>query len=319
MAATHSCWAPAVMRGRGNCDVVGLRPLNMDIWMRMTNSTCPVCSSNLSAGVQSWHYKCRACLYEKSNLQPSINETSSHKLVNEPEREAGLREIRMGNFRQLLREIVLLKPSGGTLVDVGCAHGWFLEAAKTQFNVLGIEPDEAVFNVTAGKGLPVRKGYFPDALEAGEAFDVIVFNDVVEHIPKIEEVLKACHERLNGDGLLVLNLPSSDGIFYQISRIFTKVGKFSFFERLWQKGLPSPHVHYFNAKNISELLTKSGFVTIKSGTLPTLGLHGLYTRISNAGKISIASRIFIYCVVAASLPILRLLPSDIVYVIGRKA
>jgi SAM-dependent methyltransferase len=285
----------------------------------MNNHVCPICGEVLVSGIQRWHYKCGACRYEKGDLDPAINNSPSHKLIDEADRETGLREIRVSNFKKLLGIISTLKPDGGALVDVGCAHGWFVEEAMSNFNVLGIEPDEAVFCSTAAKGLPVRKGYFPEALEASETFDVIVFNDVIEHIPRIEEVLESCRERLNEAGLLVLNLPSSDGIFYKLSRLFGRIGKLGFFERLWQKDLPSPHVHYFNSRNLSDLLSKSNFVPVKSGTLPTLGLAGLYTRISYTGKLGAVSRVFIYCVIAVGLPILRLLPSDIVYVVARKA
>jgi len=283
------------------------------------NNSCPVCSGILAPGVQTWHYKCETCFYEKGDLQPTINDSSSHELINEADRETGLRDVRVSNFDKLLGVISKLKPTGGTLVDVGCAHGWFVEAAMMTFDVLGVEPDEVVFNSTAAKGLPVRRGYFPDALEASETFDVIVFNDVIEHIPSIDKVLTACHERLNEGGLLVLNLPSSDGVFYKLSRLFGRIGKFGFFERLWQKDLPSPHVHYFNSRNLSALLKKRNFAVIESGNLPTLGLEGLYTRISYTGKLGAISRVLIYCTVATALPILRLLPSDIIYIVAKKA
>lgn len=285
----------------------------------MNNNVCPICNGVLASGIQSWHYRCGTCKYEKGDLHPTINDSSSHELIDEADRETGLREIRISNFKKLLGVISTLKPNGGTLVDVGCAHGWFLETAMSNFNVLGVEPDEVVFKSTAAKGLPVRNGYFPEALEASETFDVIVFNDVIEHIPNIGQVLESCRERLNEGGLLVLNLPSSDGIFYKLSRLFGRIGKFGFFERLWQKDLPSPHVHYLNSRNLSDLLQKNNFAPIKSGTLPTLGLAGLYTRISYTGKLGTISKALIYCAIAAALPILRLLPSDIVYMVAKKA
>ncbi|WP_337153524.1 class I SAM-dependent methyltransferase [Pseudomonas protegens] len=285
----------------------------------MNNNVCPVCSGKLSVGFQLWHLICASCGYEKGDLQPVINELSPHKLVDESVREVGLRDIRVSNFRKLINVILSIKPFGGKLVDVGCAHGWFVEEAISKFEAIGVEPDEAVFHATLARGLPVRQGYFPDALKDGEMFDVIVFNDVVEHIPDISKALAECHSRLNEGGLLVLNLPSSDGVFYKISRLFCRFGKFSFFERLWQKDLPSPHVHYFNKKNLSELLTKSSFATIKTGTLPTLGLSGLYSRIYCAGNIGSVSTALICCAVACVIPILRLLPSDIIYVVAKKA
>jgi 2-polyprenyl-3-methyl-5-hydroxy-6-metoxy-1,4-benzoquinol methylase len=285
----------------------------------MSNDICPVCNGALTVGIQNWHFKCKSCRYEKGDLQPTINEVSAHSLIDEADRETGLREVRVSNFQKLLDVVSALKPGGGKLLDVGCAHGWFVETAMSRFDALGIEPDEAVFHSTYAKNLPVRKGYFPDALEASETFDVIVFNDVIEHIPDINSIIAACHERLNDGGLLVLNLPSSDGVFYKFSRLFAAMGKFGFFERLWQKGLPSPHVHYFNRKNLSNLLQQSRFTPVTTGTLPTLGLAGLYTRISYTGNLGTLSKVAIYCTIAAALPILRLLPSDIVYVVAKKA
>lgn len=282
------------------------------------NKNCPICNGALAPGIQAWHFKCVTCRYENSDLQPTINDFSSHELINESDRETGLHQIRRSNFNKLIDAISHIGNSGKKLVDVGCAHGWFVEAAMKKFDVLGIEPDEAVFKSTAAKGLPVRRGYFPDALEQSETFDVVVFNDVIEHIPDIDNVLRACHERLNEGGLLVLNLPSSDGIFYRLSKLFCRTGKFGFFERLWQKNLPSPHVHYFNSKNLSHLLTNKQFTIIKSGTLPTLGLDGLYTRISYTGELGILSKVWIYCAIAVALPFLRLLPSDIIYVVAKK-
>jgi len=285
----------------------------------MFNEICPICRSELFVGHQSWHLLCKRCGYEKGTLQPTINLHSAHQLINENARETGLRELRIGNFKNLLTNIKLLKPSGGRLLDVGCAHGWFLETAKKNgFDVFGVEPDENVFDATSRRGLPVRMGYFPDALDEGEKFDIIVFNDVIEHIPDIECVLISCHQRLNKDGLLVLNLPSNRGVFYKLSKIFCRFGFISLFERLWQKDLPSPHLHYLNLPNVIDLLKNNGFDTKLTGSLSTLRLSGLYTRISYTGNIGFVARAFVYIGAVLSLPILKILPSDIIYVVSRR-
>lgn len=279
---------------------------------------CPVCSGILKESVQEWHFSCPSCAYEKSTLAPTINEHVAHENIDEAARESGLRDLRVSNFRILLNAIREFKPEGGRLLDVGCAHGWFVETATSAFDVLGIEPDEVIYKSTAARGLPVRSGYFPEALLESETFDVIVFNDVLEHIPPVSDVLNACYERLNDGGYLVVNLPSSDGLFYRLSRLFAHAGYEGFFERLWQKGLPSPHVHYFNESNLAELLKSHEFETVVRGRLPVLSLAGLYTRISYTGKLGWLSTAFIYCAVGISLPILKLFPSDIIYLIARK-
>jgi len=259
---------------------------------------------------------CKTCQYEKANFQSTINCDTAHQLIDEDARETGLRELRIRNFKRLLASIKYFRPKGGRLLDVGCAHGWFLDVAKNDFEVLGLEPDKNVFKVASSRGLPVRLGYFPEALYDREQFDVIIFNDVIEHIPDIKQILALCQDRLNTDGVLVLNLPSSNGMFYRLSKIFCRLGFPVFFERLWQKGLPSPHLHYFNKSNLVGFLRDNGFDTRMEGDLSTLRLAGLYTRISYTGMLNFIPRIIIYLGIACSLPAFKLFPSDIIYVVS---
>ena len=282
----------------------------------MTKEICPVCQSELSTGYQLWHLLCKECCYEKANLQSAINLHSAHQLIDEDAREIGLRKLRISNFKKLLISIKSHKPNGGRLLDVGSAHGWFIDTAINDFDVLGLEPDRNVFKATFRRGLPVRMGHFPDALNVYEKFDVIVFNDVIEHIPNIELILASCRQHLNSDGLLVINLPSSRGVFYRLAKIFCRFGFPRFFERLWQKGLPSPHLHYFDLSNLIALLKNNEFEVNKKGSLSTLRLNGLYTRVSYTGNLGVVVRILIYISVGLILPVIKLLPSDIVYVVS---
>tara|TARA_Y100001960_G_scaffold333952_1_gene442784 strand:- start:74131 stop:74988 length:858 start_codon:yes stop_codon:yes gene_type:complete len=283
------------------------------------DNTCLVCESELTAGYKSWHLLCKNCGYEKANLQQTINSHLTHQLIDENAREKGLRELRKSNFTIIAEKIKSLKPNGGSLLDVGCAHGWFIETVGDDFEVLGLEPDKRIFEKTSRRNLAIRMGYFPQALGDCEKFDVIVFNDVIEHIPDIKRTLAYCHEHLNDDGLLVLNLPSNNGVAYCLSKIFCKFGLPKFFYRLWQKGFPSPHLHYFNLPNLTSFLESNKFNVKTKGTLPTIRLNGLYPRISYDRRLGRIVSAFICIGVALLLPILRFLPNDIVYVVAKKA
>lgn len=284
----------------------------------MSGETCPICQSVMHGGYKEWHFMCRNCSYEKANFQPAINSPAAHEQIDEESRETGLKELRLSNFKIILESIKLLKRDGGKMLDVGCAHGWFLETAKKDFAVYGLEPDKKIFQMTSRGSLPIRNGYFPDALDENERFDVIIFNDVIEHIPNVEHILSSCYHYLNRDGLLVLNVPNSKGIFYRMSKIFCRLGYSEFFDRLWQKSLPSPHLHYFNTLNLADFLKAHNFEIKTKGTLPTLRLQGLYKRIAYTGDLSIFARAFIYVSVLLFLPIQKILPSDIVYLISQK-
>lgn len=284
----------------------------------MPGETCPICTSLLKKGRESWHWVCPGCAYEKADLAPAINEHQAHEQIDEQFREVSLRALRIENFNTLLNRMNRSGIQSGNLLDVGCAHGWFLEAAGKGFQAQGIEPDLHVYEATRSRGLAIRQGFFPASLSRDEQFDVIVFNDVFEHIPDANAVLADCRRHLLPHGALVLNLPNSSGIFYRLSCWLSRLGIGGFFDRLWQKGLPSPHLHYFNAKNLSQLLAQNDFEVKSTGRLSALRLKGLYTRISYAGKSSLPIRLLTCGLIAAALPFLRLLPGDIMYVIATR-
>jgi 2-polyprenyl-3-methyl-5-hydroxy-6-metoxy-1,4-benzoquinol methylase len=281
--------------------------------------TCIVCGTPQSVGLAEWHAACDECGYESAALRGAINEPPGGASIDEDARERGLKTLREENFRYIVDIASLLTRTGARrLLDVGCAHGWFLETARERFDVLGIEPDAVVGGRTAARGLPVRQGYFPDALHPGENFDVIVFNDVIEHIPDIDAALEACYARLNEGGLLILNLPSSAGFFYRLSKIFARIGWHSPFERLWQKDFPSPHVHYFRPRNLKRLVTRHGFDCLHVAELPALTAKGLLERIRCAGNISGPSLYLQYAAARCAIPLLRVFPSDIVVSVFRR-
>jgi 2-polyprenyl-3-methyl-5-hydroxy-6-metoxy-1,4-benzoquinol methylase len=279
---------------------------------------CIVCGAVQTPGLANWHATCPSCAYESGALSVAINQQAADQ-VDEREREEGLKALRQENFAEIVGYACQFAPAGArTLLDVGSAHGWFLEAARDSFEVLGVEPDEVVGGQALARGLPVRQGYFPDALRDGERFDVIVFNDVIEHIPAIRPALAACAERLNPGGILILNLPNSRGFFYRLSKILARVGWRGAFERLWQKDLPSPHVHYFEEKNLARLVAKHGFTLAHSAELPSLRARGLLKRIRCAGNVSALSLYPQYLAVLCAIPVLRLFPSDIIVCIFKK-
>ncbi len=280
---------------------------------------CIVCGGQKRAGLSPWHARCPACDYESASLAPTINARSAHAQLNEREREAGLKALRAQNFAAIAALAAAHAAPGATLLlDVGCAHGWFLEAARARFTVLGIEPDTVIGSQARAQGLPVRDGYFPAALRAGERFDVIVFNDVIEHIPDIDTALAACKSRLRDGGLLILNLPSSKGFFFRLSKVLARLGWRGPFERLWQKGLPSPHVHYFHAHNLGALVARHGFTEVHQAELASLRAGGLLQRLRCVGQGKRRGLYLQYLLILCTIPVLRLFPSDIIVCLFRK-
>lgn len=276
----------------------------------MNRKNCIVCKSNMHIRLKPWHTICASCGYENGDFQVAINDTS--KNINEDDREIALKDLRQSNFSVIAKFLAAQFPKGARLLDVGCAHGWFLEETQAHFNVLGIEPDAAVCARARARELPVREGFFPEVLQAGECFDVIVFNDVIEHIPDIQSALSECNKRLLPNGYLVLNLPSSRGFFYRLSKFFARLGSSGPFERMWQKELPSPHVHYFDSSNLSRLVSNFNLVETANFSLPSLRAEGLMERLRFTGGSSKFTLYVQWVLLMGAMPFLNLLPSDII-------
>lgn len=279
---------------------------------------CPVCHRALRPGHAPWHFVCAQCRYEQADLRPAINSSERHALIDEPARQAALMDLRVSNFQRIIQKLQQLRPHGARMLEVGCAHGWFLDLASSSFTLLGLEPDQEIHQAADYRGYPVRLASFPEGLGADERFDIIVFNDVIEHIPDIEHTIAACKQHLHPGGLLALNLPSSRGIFYRVSKMMARWGFPGPFQRMWQFGLPSPHVHYLDPQNLATLLEHQGFVLQYRAALPALRLRGLWKRLTYTGAHSLPAALVGFVAICLAYPVLRLLPADIVFAVAER-
>jgi 2-polyprenyl-3-methyl-5-hydroxy-6-metoxy-1,4-benzoquinol methylase len=182
---------------------------------------------------------------------------------------------------------------------VGSSHGIFLEIAKQAgFSATGIEPDVALFDECRKAGYKVINGFFPNAKELTcKTFDVIIFNDSFEHIPDLSAIIKGITEHLNMDGIVVINIPSSDGLMFQAAFLLNKLGIRAQFERLWQKGFASPHLHYFNQANLKSFFEKSGFDLQYTMRLSYYLINGLWKRIRCKSSFALSLFSFLFLVV----------------------
>lgn len=238
---------------------------------------------------------------------------------DEIEREAGLKVLRQRNFARIIDQIGrFCAVESPRLLDVGCAHGLFLEMVAHDYDALGIEPHQQVARQTRARGFAVRDGYFPDVVEAGDRFDVIVFNDVLEHIPDLSAVLQACHGCLADQGILVINLPDASGVLYRASKMLARTGIWGMFERMWQLHYPSPHLHYFRRDNLRRLVEAHRFTQLHSSHLDSLVAEGLFDRIAHTGEYSLPVARFIHAAALLSIPLLGILPADIQLQVFRK-
>jgi 2-polyprenyl-3-methyl-5-hydroxy-6-metoxy-1,4-benzoquinol methylase len=128
-------------------------------------------------------------------------------------------KARLGRILQIRRRMRMksrLVGEGGTLLDIGCAYGPFLAAAREEgFSPAGLDPAEgAVRYVREELGLPAYQGFFPDIpgeIREGR-FDVISLWYVIEHFEEPRRALAEIHRLLKPGGVLAFSTPSFSGI-----------------------------------------------------------------------------------------------------------
>ena len=255
--------------------------------------TCALCGSSVDRFRRvPWLFRCRGCGVWLSSLQPAIGSGTAAD-VDEQSRIAGLRPVRDAGYRRLLGEVAHLRSlKGARVLDVGSGHGWFLEAAAEAGSAaVGIEPEEDVARSTQDRGLDVRLGFFPEALEPEDRFDVVTYNDVFEHLPDLDTILAATHGVLVEDGLLAISIPTSEGLAYRLSLWAAAFGLMTPLRRLWQYDYPSPHLWYFDERSLVGLLERSGFTLERVGRLPSIERAGLRERVYADPRRSLATSV----------------------------
>ena len=108
--------------------------------------------------------------------------------------------------------VALVPPSATRVLDVGCNTGAFCEALKQALPTVelwGIEPDAGAANQARERVDHLIVGLFDPSLGLPAAhFDVIVFNDVLEHMVDPWTALNFARELLAPGGKVLVSLPN---------------------------------------------------------------------------------------------------------------
>ena len=104
------------------------------------------------------------------------------------------------------------------ILDVGCAYGPFLSAARSAgFQPFGLDPAaDAVRFVREELGMEAAVGFFPafDPVAAfgGDLFDAVSLWYVIEHFERLDLALEAVSDSLKSGGVFAFSTPSGSGI-----------------------------------------------------------------------------------------------------------
>jgi len=265
----------------------------------------------------AWLCRCPRCGFLASTLESQAGVPADGAVLDEQRRERALRPLRTRAFSRMLQRLGRYRPlRDARLLDVGSAHGWFLDAGRAAgLVVTGVEPDVGVSRTSTQRGHRVLHGLFPQAVPPDERFDVISFHDTLEHFPDPGAAISSARRLLHPRGVLLVSLPSRLGIFYRAAQVASFLGVDAPLERLWQKGFPSPHLAYFAPEEFHAWVARHGFRFLWSQALPSLAWHGLWDRVSYGRGVGTAGNVLAFAAAAAMVPFLRALPPDTIFAI----
>ncbi|MFI5139881.1 MAG: class I SAM-dependent methyltransferase [Sphingobacteriales bacterium] len=255
----------------------------------MDHIQCPVCGnpSKLKFKLKFNVYKCPHCGLYTSDAGFDFSFKSNLALGP---REVGLKKLRFKNFETIIAELKNLKGSDIKGLEIGSGNGWWLKVCREHgIDCVGIEPEKSHQNYHEANGLNVFYGFYPDTQIKNETgYDFIIFNDVFEHIKAIDALTISLKQDLAEEGLLIINIPMSDGFFYKTAMLLNKFGISSYLERMWQFYFHSPHINYFNQKNLEAYMNRHGFTKQAGHKLSSIDFSKVKERIksdSGVGKL----------------------------------
>ncbi len=154
-----------------------------------------------------------------------------------------------------------------SLLDVGCGEGNFGALVKRKFECLvwGVEPEMAPYLKAKDKLDHVIHGMFNNTLDLNRKFDVIAFNDVLEHMPDPWSTLTYAKRFLKPKGVVIASIPN---ILY-FHDFFALIAEKDW--RYQQSGIfDKTHLRFFTRRSMNRMFEECGFkVTREEGIHPT--------------------------------------------------
>jgi 2-polyprenyl-3-methyl-5-hydroxy-6-metoxy-1,4-benzoquinol methylase len=166
-------------------------------------------------------------------------------------------------IRRRCREVIRRAGTSGSILDVGCATGNFLNGMKRRgWTCHGVEPSpQAVKYARERFGLDVLEGLPEQADYPAASFDVITLWDVFEHLPEPGPFLDRSRPWLKKDGWISLTLPNA------------KAWERALFGKYWAGWDVPRHFNIFTPKTIMRILHEHQFRV--SEIFSFTGRHGI--------------------------------------------
>jgi len=225
--------------------------------------SCPICKSNDELEIfykEGGRYvKCKDCTMVY--LNPVFKDLAIKEYYNGNHTEqANIVESDTDDFYVSiynggLDDISKYKINVLAILDIGCSSGTFLDLSKKRdIDTFGVELNQAEYECAKKKGHSVHNNLLEN-INFDRKFDAITMWDVFEHIKNGEFYLSLMKRNLTENGVIFLQIPSSDSLAAKILREHCNM----------YDGLE--HVNLYGVETIKMLADKCGFKVLSLKTI----------------------------------------------------
>lgn len=150
-------------------------------------------------------------------------------------------------YRRRARHWARLFDQAGSVFEMGCGNGTMLDALRRWgWQAIGSERTEAAARIARDQfGLTVVAGGI-EAVDPGLSFDLILLNQVLEHLEHPGAAIDQLSGRLKPGGRLIINVPN----FASWQAKFGGAG--------WFHLDPPRHLHHFSLSGLTALTARHG-------------------------------------------------------------
>lgn len=154
---------------------------------------------------------------------------------------------------------------GGKLLDVGCAHGFFLKACEHEFDCFGVESSK--FSSEYGRkklNLNITTARLEAASFAPESFDIITCWSIVDHLKDPVAFFQSIYKLLKKGGVFAFNIANVDSLRFHLNK------------QNWKPIRPPEHLYYYSISNTNKLLSNTNFDLIKFTGKGEIGISHVF-------------------------------------------
>lgn len=193
----------------------------------------------------------------KSYSQPGYFEGKHSCGYNDQDISYSSQELSLKQtFRTFLKKLNQLKLTGGDLLEIGSAYGFFLEEARSSFNSLtGTDFSTDAVNRIKSLGLNAIRGGIEE-IPKNKKYDLIISINVIEHVYKPIEFVTQLTKHLKRDGRIILATPYANNIWFKL------------FGHKWPSFKIPEHITFFDKSTLSALFDTCGAINTTNISLP---------------------------------------------------